>query len=108
MSLRPDLNPADLYRGEKRERNPKADLMLLLLEAEPLCTTEWQNRSSERGISRATFFRIKSQLESSGEVLHNAAANRWHLPNLASQPGQVESGETSETSETDETPPPNA
>jgi len=79
MSVRPDLDPCDLNDGKGRGGPGTSALLLSLLEDHPLTTTEWQTEAESGGVSRATFFRRKTQLEANGDVKQDPATKLWSL-----------------------------
>jgi hypothetical protein len=78
MALAPDLDPEDLKQpGGRRQQHGENDLLAILPPA-GLTTTKWQLKAEkECGISRRTFFRLKSALEKAGRVLLSRVSDKW-------------------------------
>jgi hypothetical protein len=76
MIERDDLDPEDMppARGGD-EGNDGA--VLSLLDNEPLQSREWETRSIGLGISRRTYFRIKSRLQGSQRVTYDRITRSW-------------------------------
>jgi hypothetical protein len=80
MVVRPDLDPADLNDNTKENQQDVSTFLLSLLRSSPLTSTAWQSAAEEGGVSRATFFRRKAQLEENGEVQCDPSTNMWFRP----------------------------
>lgn len=80
MVVRPDLDPADLGDDKKSNDHEVNAFLLSLLQRSPLATTAWQSEAELCGVSRATFFRRKAQLEENGEVRFDPSTKTWFRP----------------------------
>lgn len=70
----PPATPKQIY-GRKPEHLP--DDLLNLLPSGGLKNTDWLARAHENGISRRTFFRLRSALAQSGKIQRSATNNQW-------------------------------
>jgi hypothetical protein len=96
MMERPDLDPADLKRGDSEEKQDDRAPLLNLLDEGPLTTGQWQAAEEAEGYSRATFFRKKENLLATGQVALDEKSKTWARVGqngLKSQVSQVETGE---------------
>ena len=86
MVERDDLDPEDMRpeRGGANEANDNA--VLALLDAGPLASREWETRSIALGISRRTYFRVKSRLLSHHRVAYDRQTRTWSLVAPAPDP----------------------
>ena len=80
MTLRDDLDPADLHDGKRPNERQTTDFMLSLLKDQPLTVTDWEKAASNGGVSRATFYRKLAKLKASGEVLQKPGTKTWYRP----------------------------
>jgi hypothetical protein len=80
MMVRPDLDPADLNDDKKQNQHDVSTFLLSLLRSTPVTTTAWQSAAEAGGVSRATFFRRKAQLEENGEVQYDPSTKMWYRP----------------------------
>ena len=96
---RPDLVP-DL-EGEPGALSENEEYLLGLLQDHPLTTAEWE--AAAQNVSRATFFRVRANLETSFKVSFNPSDKTWTKVETQSDVQIVSSGETCETCETGET-----
>jgi hypothetical protein len=90
MMVRPDLDPADLNDDKKQNQHEVSDFLLSLLRTCPLTTTAWQSAAEVGGVSRATFYRRKAQLEENGEVKYDPSTKMWYRPAPEVSPAAVE------------------
>jgi len=95
MVEREDLDPEDVKHagGETSETD---EGLLELLKETPLRSGEWEKQAVALGLSRATFYRIKSVLKANGFVGFDAQTKTWNLV-------QKSEGENRETPEMPET-----
>lgn len=71
-------DPDELPQG--REASYDSEEVLSLLEEKSLSTSEWANSCKEEfGLSRATFFRAKKDLENEGRILKSKINRKWTL-----------------------------
>ena len=96
---RPDLDPADLMRGDN-DQDDRAPLLALLDEG-PLTTGQWLAVAEAEGYSRPTFFRKKKQLLATKQVALDEKSETWSRVGQNSLKSQVSRVET-ETPETGE------
>lgn len=97
MVEREDLDPEDVELSSLEDADDHG--MAEILKAGPLASSEWQLKSMELGLSRATFYRIKAKLKDMGYVKFDFKTKTWTLANTP----EAECGDTNETFETNET-----
>ena len=94
MLERPDLEA----EGDQNPTDTRARQLLKMLVENPLTTGEWEAVALQQGISRASFFRTKADLNDGGHISYNSVDKSWSIT-----PGLVEIIDTPETAETAET-----
>lgn len=73
-----ELDPSKLKQTGGRPKEHTSDELLDLLNDGPLPLQKWQEIASKNnGISRATFFRLKSELKSHDLILHQKVSDTW-------------------------------
>jgi hypothetical protein len=108
MVERPDLDPADLKRGDEDKQDERVPILALL--DRPLTTGEWLAEAEAEGYSRATFFRKKENLLAAGQVALDEKSKTWARVGQNSLKSQVSPLETEteiETGATTTLNPPN-
>ena len=93
MVERDDLDPEDVVAEDVEDENDHG--VMALLEDKPLSSGEWQVQALGLGVSRATFYRIKSELRTGGYVGFDMKTKTWSLVDK----GGGKTGETRETGE---------
>jgi len=74
----PELDPGDLKKKAGRPKISNPD-ELLGLASNPISTRAWQKAAyDELNLSRATFYRLKNQLEQTGQITYSKIDNLWH------------------------------
>jgi phage/plasmid primase-like uncharacterized protein len=80
-------SPDELPQGRDANYDPEA--VAELLEEKSLSTSEWQKEANdELGLSRATFFRAKKELEGSERVIKSKINKKWQL--VTEQQGKLD------------------
>jgi len=72
-----DLDPAKLKSVAGRTPTHTASDLLSILPEDGLSSSDWQAESTEKGISRATFFRLKKQLENDRKIHFSKISDFW-------------------------------
>ena len=78
MERNESLDPSKLKQSVGRPKEHSSQAMLTLLNDGRLTNEKWQELASESlGISRATFFRLKSELKSQGRIMFSRVDETW-------------------------------
>ena len=78
MERNDDLDPTKLKQSTGRPKEHKPNDILTLLDDGRLTLENWQEAASQKyGISRATFFRLKSELKSQGLIMFSRIDDTW-------------------------------
>lgn len=76
--LQPDLDPSDLKKRPGPPRCAAPDDIISLIKSVPLSSKQWQKAASdELGVSRASFFRLVSQLSQNNRIFKSTTTGTW-------------------------------
>jgi len=71
------LDPARLKQAGGRKPLYSTDDLLAILPATGLSNSDWLARAASEGMSKATFFRLRKELETGRKILQSAMSAKW-------------------------------